>query len=52
MICLRENLREDEDPAWTILAGKGVTTVFHMPCVPVAIKSADLAVTKFAPPCK
>ena len=50
LICLRENLREDEDPAWTILAGAGVKTVFHMPCVPMAIKSEDLAVTKFAQP--
>jgi len=52
IICLRENLREDEDPAWTILAGQGVKTVFHMPCVPLAIKSEDLAVTKFAQPCE
>ena len=51
LICLRENLRS-EDPAWTILAGKGVETVFHMPCVPLAIKLGDLAVTKFAPPSK
>jgi hypothetical protein len=50
LICLRENLREEEDPAWTILAGAGVETVYHMPCVPMAIKSEDLAVTKFAQP--
>ena len=50
IICLRENLREEEDPAWTILAGAGVKTVYHMPSVPMAIKSEDLAVTKFAQP--
>jgi len=50
LICLRENLREEEDPAWTILAGAGVKTVYHMPSVPMAIESADLAVTKFAQP--
>lgn len=52
LICLRKNLREEEDPVWTILAGQGVKTVFHMPCVPMAIKSVDLAVTKFAQPCE
>jgi len=50
LICLRENLRAKEDPAWTILAEAGVKTVLHMPSVPVTIKSEDLAVTKFAPP--
>ena len=50
VLCLRKNLRAEEDPAWTILAGQGIKSVFHMPCVPMAIKSEDLAVTKHAPP--
>jgi len=50
VLCLRKKLLAKEDPAWTILAGVGVKTVHHMPCVPMAIKGADLAITKFAPP--
>ena len=50
VICLRKNLRAEEDPAWTILAGHGVKNVLHLPCVPMAIKEKDLAVTKFASP--
>lgn len=50
VLCLRKNLRAEEDPSWTILAGAGVKTVLHMPCVPMGIKETDLAITKFAPP--
>jgi len=50
VLCVRKKLLAKEDPAWTILAGAGVKTVHHMPCVPMAIKGTDLAITKFAPP--
>ena len=50
IVCLRENLRTEEDPAWALLASRGVKTVYHMPSVPMAIQSSDLTVTKFAPP--
>ncbi len=46
LICLRANLREQEDLAWPILAEAGITTVFHMPSLPMTIKDADLGKSK------
>jgi len=46
LICLRANLREQEDLAWPILADAGITTVFHMPSLPMTIKEADLSISK------
>jgi hypothetical protein len=42
LICLRANLREDADLAWPILAEAGITTVFHLPSLPMTIKESDL----------
>ena len=50
VLCLREDPRAQEDPAWMILARAGINTVYHMPSAPAAIDAADLAITKFAPP--
>lgn len=49
IICLRANLREKEDEAWAIFAGAGLREVMHLPSVPFAIKSADIALTKGIP---
>ena len=38
VICLRTNLREKEDPAWTFLASAGFNKVYHLPSVPLTIE--------------
>lgn len=42
IICLRPNLREKEDIAWTILFNRGVDKVYHLPSLPMTIKETDL----------
>jgi len=37
VICLRANLRENTDIAWTILASKGIRMVYHLPSVPLTV---------------
>lgn len=42
VVCLRPNLREQEDPAWTILANFGIGEVYHLPAIPITINETDL----------
>lgn len=42
VFCLRANLREQEDFAWTILADGGIDKVYHLPAVPMTIDESDL----------
>ena len=42
VFCLRPNLREKEDVAWTILVNGGINTVFHLPSLPMTIDETDL----------
>ena len=46
IICLRSNLREREDVAWTILSSAGVRKVYHMPALPMTIQATDLKKAK------
>ena len=42
VFCLRINLREQEDVAWTILASGGIAKVYHLPSFPMTINEKDL----------
>lgn len=42
IFCLRPNLREQEDAAWTILASSGIDRVYHLPSLPMTINEGDL----------
>ncbi|TZF83912.1 hypothetical protein FW774_10670 [Pedobacter sp. BS3] len=42
VFCLRTNLREQEDVAWTILASGGIDKVYHLPAFPMTINESDL----------
>lgn len=46
VFCLRPNLCEQEDPAWTILVNGGIDKVYHLPSLPVRIKESDLNESK------
>jgi hypothetical protein len=46
ILCLRSNLREKEDVAWTILANEGIEKVFHLPSLPMTINESDLNTAK------
>ena len=46
IICLRPNLREKEDVAWTILVNGGIEKVYHLPSLPMTIKEEDLNISK------
>lgn len=46
IICLRANLREQEDDAWNILKSTGIKTVYHLPSVPMTIEEPDLNIAK------
>jgi hypothetical protein len=37
IICLRSNLREKEDAAWTILASQNICKIYHLPSVPLTV---------------
>jgi len=37
IICLRADLRENTDAAWTILASKGIYKIYHLPAVPLTV---------------
>jgi len=46
IICLRSNLRDDTDPAWTILANHQVTEVTHLPSVPMEVTKEQFVKAK------
>jgi hypothetical protein len=46
VICLRANLRKDEDLGWDMLASGGIDKVYHMPSVPMTIQESDLVEAK------
>ena len=41
IICIRPNLREKEDVAWTIFASQGIQKICYMPSVPLTINNAN-----------
>ena len=46
VLCLRANLREQEDAAWTILADRGIDRVYHFLVIPMTIDVSDLNTAK------
>ncbi|MBS1641578.1 MAG: hypothetical protein JSR09_04000 [Bacteroidetes bacterium] len=46
VFCLRTNLREQEDPSWTILVNGGINKVYHLPAFPMTINEKDLSEAK------
>ena len=42
ILCLRADLREHKDVAWTILASNGIKNVYHLPTLPMTIEESDL----------
>jgi len=40
IICLRPNLREEEDAAWTLFAAKGIRKIYHLPSAPLTVSEA------------
>jgi hypothetical protein len=46
IICLRSNLREDTDPAWSIFANHQITEVTHLPSVPMEVTKEQLLKAK------
>ena len=45
VVCLKTRIA-DNDLAWTALRETGITTVFHLPCLPAAIEEAQLPLAK------
>jgi hypothetical protein len=41
IICLRPNLREKEDVAWTIFASQGIQKICYLPSVPLTISNTE-----------
>lgn len=46
VVCLRSNLREQEDVAWSIFASGGVRCMYHMPALPMTIEQDDFGMAK------
>ena len=46
IVCVRPDLREKEDMAWTIFAAGGVDRIFHLPALPMKISKAELKIAK------
>lgn len=46
IICLRRNLREQEDSAWGFLASQGIKKVYYLPSHPMTISKSDLDYAK------
>jgi hypothetical protein len=42
IICLRSNLREKEDVAWTILASKNICKICHLPSIPLSVSNVEV----------
>lgn len=45
IVCLKTIISE-QDPAWTILRSTGVSEVYHLPSIPIAIREDDLQTAK------
>lgn len=45
IVCLKTMISE-QDPVWTVLRGTGITEVFHVPSMPVAIPEEQLSSAK------
>jgi hypothetical protein len=46
VVCLKTHIMPETDLAWTALRETGITTVFHLPCLPAAIEAAQLPLAK------
>ena len=46
VVCLKTRLAPYHDLAWTALAETGITTVYHLACLPAAITEAELPLAK------
>jgi hypothetical protein len=46
VVCLKTRIAMANDLTWTALAETGITTVFHLPCLPAIITEAQLPLAK------
>jgi hypothetical protein len=46
VVCLKTRLDPEHDLAWLALRETGIPTVFHLPCQPAAIETAQLTLAK------
>jgi hypothetical protein len=46
VVCLKLHIATANDLTWTALAETGITTVFHLPCLPAIITEAELPLAK------